>query len=97
MLISQLNLMTSELSRIFKTKGIDIHSGKFTYDIFIESEIPETDGHIISIEVRSTDDVISFLDYLRINHNETVKSLNDRFHIQKGYFIGDMVYLIIAE
>lgn len=97
MMISQLNMMTAQISQIFKDKGIDINGDKnFNYDIFIKSEIPETEGHIISIEVKSADDVLSFLNFLHIQHVETAKTLNDKFHIEKGYFISDEVYLVIA-
>lgn len=90
--------MTRQISQIFKSKNVDINDSKnLMYDIFIEPEIKETKDQILGIEVKSAEDVLSFLNFLKIKHTETVKTLDDRFHIEKGYYVGDKVYLVIGQ
>lgn len=92
--VSQFHLMSQQVSLILESKGININETDLTYDLLLESELNKLDSYILSIEVKSPDDVIQFLNFLKIYHNETPKSLN-KYRVERGYYYGSRICLVI--
>lgn len=66
----------------------------FEYELFNESEFETNIDDRKGFEVKSPEDVLSILRIAKIDNGITLAEIN-KLRIDKGYVIGDILYLIL--